>query len=82
MGKIRRTFWAGIRTPWTRISDVVWERTASSGRLVIRVDWLVRGCFELYPSFTPLGIDGRDTHRRSSACSLLICHLPTLYRRW
>ncbi|HCI81323.1 MAG TPA: hypothetical protein DHW02_16715 [Ktedonobacter sp.] len=27
MGKLRRNYWAGIRTPWTIASDVVWERT-------------------------------------------------------
>ena len=27
MGKLRRNFWAGIRTPWAIASDVVWERT-------------------------------------------------------
>jgi uncharacterized membrane protein len=27
MGKLRRNFWAGIRTPWTLASDRVWIRT-------------------------------------------------------
>jgi uncharacterized membrane protein len=27
MGKLRRNFWGGIRTPWTLASDSVWERT-------------------------------------------------------
>ena len=27
MGKLRRNFWAGIRTPWTLTSETVWERT-------------------------------------------------------
>jgi uncharacterized membrane protein len=27
LGKVRRNFWIGIRTPWTLKSDVVWERT-------------------------------------------------------
>jgi uncharacterized membrane protein len=31
MGKLRRNFWAGIRTPWTLASDVVWERTHRLG---------------------------------------------------
>ena len=25
MGKLRRNFWVGLRTPWTLASDVVWE---------------------------------------------------------
>lgn len=31
MGKLRRNYWAGIRTPWTIASDVVWERTHRFG---------------------------------------------------
>ena len=27
MGKLRRNFLAGIRTPWTFASDVFWEHT-------------------------------------------------------
>lgn len=27
LGKLRRNFWVGIKTPWTIASDVVWERT-------------------------------------------------------
>ena len=27
LGKLRRNFWAGIRTPWTLVNDTVWERT-------------------------------------------------------
>ena len=31
MGKIRRNFWMGIRTPWTLTNTVVWERTHRLG---------------------------------------------------
>ncbi len=31
MGKMRRNFWMGIRTPWTLTSSVVWERTHRLG---------------------------------------------------
>lgn len=31
IGKVRRNFWMGIRTPWTITSDVVWERTHRLG---------------------------------------------------
>lgn len=31
MGKIRRNFYVGIRTPWTLANDVVWERTHRIG---------------------------------------------------
>jgi uncharacterized membrane protein len=31
MGKLRRNFWAGIRTPWTLANETVWERTHRFG---------------------------------------------------
>lgn len=31
MGKVRRNFWIGVRTPWTLTSSVVWERTHRLG---------------------------------------------------
>lgn len=31
MGKMRRNFWMGIRTPWTLTNSVVWERTHRLG---------------------------------------------------
>lgn len=31
MGKIRRNFWIGIRTPWTLASEAVWERVHRVG---------------------------------------------------
>jgi immunity protein, SdpI family len=27
MGKVRRNFWVGVRTPWTLASETVWNRT-------------------------------------------------------
>jgi len=27
MGKVRRNFWVGVRTPWTLASEMVWNRT-------------------------------------------------------
>jgi uncharacterized membrane protein len=27
LGKVRRNFWVGVRTPWTLASEVVWTRT-------------------------------------------------------
>lgn len=31
LGKLRRNFWVGIKTPWTIANDVVWERTHRLG---------------------------------------------------
>ncbi|GHO70796.1 immunity protein SdpI [Ktedonobacter sp. SOSP1-52] len=36
LGKLRRNFWMGIRTPWTLSSDASWERTHRvGGRLFV-----------------------------------------------
>jgi uncharacterized membrane protein len=38
MGKIRRNFYVGIRTPWTLANDEVWERTnRSGGKIMVAV---------------------------------------------
>lgn len=70
MGKLRRNFWAGIRTPWTLTSDVVWERTHRLGGWLFV---LTVGCdYELCAGVAPLGTDGRVTHRSSGAGCLLL----------
>jgi uncharacterized membrane protein len=49
MGKLRRNFWAGIRTPWTLASDAAWERTHRLG------GWLfvLAGLLGVIMSFVP-----------------------------
>ncbi len=49
MGKLRRNFWAGIRTPWTIANETVWERTHRLG------GWLfvLAGLVGLVTSFIP-----------------------------
>ena len=49
MGKLRRNFWAGFRTPWTLASDTVWERTHRVG------GWLMAlaGLLGIILSFIP-----------------------------
>ena len=42
MGKVRRNFWIGVRTPWTLASDAVWDRTnRAGGRLLVAHGLLV-----------------------------------------
>jgi len=50
MGKLRRNFWGGIRTPWTLTNETVWERTH---RLA---GWLfvVGGVLGIVVSFIPM----------------------------
>ncbi len=41
LGKIRRNFWIGLRTPWTLANDRVWERTHRLGaRLLVIIGLL------------------------------------------
>ena len=55
MGKLPRNSWTGIKTPWTRASDTVWERTHRLG------GWLfvATGVLGIIMGFIPfLGIWG------------------------
>lgn len=50
LGKLRRNYWAGIRTPWTLASDVVWERTHRFGGWV----FVGAGVLGILVSFMPI----------------------------
>ena len=41
MGKLRKSFFVGIRTPWTLASDAVWERTHQLGGWLFMLAGLV-----------------------------------------
>lgn len=41
MGKLRKNFFIGIRTPWTLVSDAVWERTHRLGGWLFMLAGLV-----------------------------------------
>ncbi len=49
MGKVRKNFFIGIRTPWTLASDEVWSRTHRVGGKV----FIVVGMFLMLNSFIP-----------------------------
>ena len=52
MGKFRKNFFVGIRTPWTLTSDVVWERTHRlAGWLFVAAGlvWIVGGLLYASP---------------------------------
>ena len=53
MGKVRKNFFVGIRTPWTLTSDVVWERTHRlAGWLFVLAGlaWIVGGLAHVSPT--------------------------------
>jgi uncharacterized membrane protein len=53
MGKFRKNFFVGIRTPWTLTSDVVWERTHRfAGWLFVLAGavWIVGGLLRASPA--------------------------------
>ncbi|HEX5961059.1 MAG TPA: SdpI family protein [Rhodanobacteraceae bacterium] len=53
MGKFRKNFFIGIRTPWTLTSDVVWERTHRlAGWLFVLAGlaWIVGGLLHVSPA--------------------------------
>lgn len=53
MGKFRKNFFIGIRTPWTLTSDVVWERTHRlAGWLFVLagVVWVIGGLLNASPA--------------------------------
>lgn len=46
MGKLRKNFFIGIRTPWTLASDAVWERTHRFGGwlfMLAGIAWVIAG---------------------------------------
>jgi len=49
MGRLKRNFWIGVRTPWTLANDEVWQRTNHlAGRLLV-----AGGLFIALSSFFP-----------------------------
>jgi uncharacterized membrane protein len=51
LGKVKRNFFAGIRTPWTLANDKVWEMTHRKGVWVFRLFALVLLITLLAPSY-------------------------------
>jgi uncharacterized membrane protein len=73
MGKTRRNFWVGVRTPWTLASDIVWERTHRlGGWLFVAVGLLGIPC-SFIPALRPWGI---------LILLLLVCSYLCVYSWW
>lgn len=56
MGKVRRNFWMGIRTPWTLASSVTWERTHRLGGWLFVTVGLIGIPFSFIPALRLWGI--------------------------
>jgi uncharacterized membrane protein len=53
MGKIRRNFWIGVKTPWTLASDRVWDATHRlAGRLMVAAG--IIGCMLTLAGVSPI----------------------------
>lgn len=58
LGKLRRNFWAGIRTPWTISSDVVWERTHRLGGWLFVLVGFIGLITSFFPPLRVIGLMG------------------------
>ena len=58
LGKLRRNFWAGIRTPWTLVSETVWERTHRFAGWLFVVTGAVGIVLSFVPSVRLRGVIG------------------------
>lgn len=58
MGKIRRNFWAGIRTPWTLTNETVWERTHRFGGWLFVAGGLLGVLISFIPALRLYGVPG------------------------
>lgn len=77
MGKLRRNFWMGIRTPWTLSSEVVWERTHRlGGWLFVAVGLIGIPC-----SFVPALRFWMTVPLILLACAFLVIYSYVCYRQ-
>jgi uncharacterized membrane protein len=69
MGKVRKNFFIGIRTPWTLASDEVWSRTHRLGGKVL----ILIGLFMILNSFV------RFSERWLIAAIVVVALIPVVY---
>jgi len=56
LGKVRRNFWMGVRTPWTLASPSVWERTHRLGSWLFVAAGLLGLLCSFIPPLRPWGL--------------------------
>ncbi len=81
IGRAKRNFFIGIRTPWTLMNEEVWDRTHALGveaLLRCRCDLSARGRVS---GLRDLADHGADALRRPDLCGVLVPHLPAS-RAW
>jgi len=76
MGKIRRNFWMGIRTPWTITNAVVLGTDSPAGRLALRGGGLDRYSMQFYTVSATGGDSCTDHCSFYLSLRLFICLLP------
>jgi len=54
LGKAKRNFFIGIRTPWTLSSDTVWAKTHVLGGLLFKISGVIAILGMLFPNLAPL----------------------------
>jgi len=54
LGKARRNYMVGIRTPWTLASDAVWDKTHRLGGLLFKISGALALAGVLFPAYTYL----------------------------
>ena len=76
MGKLRKNFFIGIRTPWTLASDAVWERTHRFGGWLFMLAGLLVIAVTLSdaPAWLPITLLG-------AACFIPAIYSLVIYRR-
>ncbi|MBE3560792.1 MAG: SdpI family protein [Ktedonobacteraceae bacterium] len=58
LGKLRRNYWVGIRTPWTLQNDTVWERTHRLGGWLFVVAGMIGVVASFFPAERFAGVVG------------------------
>jgi len=77
LGKVRRNFWIGIRTPWTLASEVVWERTHRLGGWLFVAAGVIGIVTAFIPSLRIWGVVGPIL----IVSVLLVAHSYIVYRQ-
>jgi uncharacterized membrane protein len=51
LGKVKRNWFIGIRTPWTMSSDIVWDKTHKVGGKLFKAAGIISALSALFPAY-------------------------------